>query len=343
LIDLTHRIVLGTWDASKLKNQYVTTGEILFEAQSTYVGLPLAPTITDTVLNADNSVTITWTAERPDLISNYQIQLSTDNGPYGLLTYIGSGIVQIYKTAPLLTGHTYSFQIRSGGADGFSNYSVPVAVYLGTAFPPLPNQPVNVSGSSTGPFQVIITWGQFNPNIPPVDGYIVQMSVDGAAFTTVSTIITGALQSFTAGPLAAGHVYSFQISATYNGVQTPYSNLVSVAFPPGAEVAVPAQTLPNGNVGVPYSTADPVVLVAGTNVLLPNSPVAQFISYGILPYTWTLVGSLPPGLSLDPNLGSITGTPTLAGTYNFQVTITDSAVPSPYTSAVSPTLTIVIS
>ena len=40
-------------------------------------------------------------------------------------------------------------------------------------------------------------------------------------------------------------------------------------------------------------------------------------------YTWAITaGSLPPGLSLNAS-GTITGTPSLAGTYNFTVQATD--------------------
>jgi hypothetical protein len=123
LIDLAHRQVLGTWDASKLKNQFVTTGEILFETQSTYVGAPQAPVLSPAVVNSNFSVNLKWTTERPDLVSSYQIQMSTDGGGYNPLTYIGSGIIQAYVTSILPKGHTYTFQVRSGSPDGFSPFS----------------------------------------------------------------------------------------------------------------------------------------------------------------------------------------------------------------------------
>jgi len=46
---------------------------------------------------------------------------------------------------------------------------------------------------------------------------------------------------------------------------------------------------------------------------------------GATPYTWSLAtGALPPGLSLNPASGVITGTPTQFGTFSFAVKLTDS-------------------
>ena len=44
---------------------------------------------------------------------------------------------------------------------------------------------------------------------------------------------------------------------------------------------------------------------------------------GTLPITWSLNGSLPPGLTFNTGTGAITGTPTTNGTYSFDVTVTD--------------------
>lgn len=69
--------------------------------------------------------------------------------------------------------------------------------------------------------------------------------------------------------------------------------------------AVQTQTLPNGAVGMQYSST----LQAGG---------------GMSPYSWSLIsGSLPNGLSLDPSSGAITGTPATANTYSFTVQVTD--------------------
>ena len=57
-----------------------------------------------------------------------------------------------------------------------------------------------------------------------------------------------------------------------------------------------------------------------------NVAYAQVISGtgGVGQYVWTITsGSLPTGLSLAPLTGIISGTPTVAGSYYFEVTVTD--------------------
>ena len=65
-------------------------------------------------------------------------------------------------------------------------------------------------------------------------------------------------------------------------------------------------TLPNGSVGTVYGTQ---TLTAGG---------------GQPPYRWSVTtGTLPPGLTLDPAFGHISGTPTSNGKYPFTLTVTD--------------------
>ncbi len=53
------------------------------------------------------------------------------------------------------------------------------------------------------------------------------------------------------------------------------------------------------------------------------SPVSE--SGGTLPYTWTLAGVLPNGLTFGTATGTISGTPTVAGTSSFTLTVTDAS------------------
>lgn len=66
-------------------------------------------------------------------------------------------------------------------------------------------------------------------------------------------------------------------------------------------------SLPAANLGVAYSAT-----LAATG--------------GQSPYTFAVTtGSLPTGLTLNSATGAISGTPTAAGTFNFTITVTDSA------------------
>ncbi len=51
--------------------------------------------------------------------------------------------------------------------------------------------------------------------------------------------------------------------------------------------------------------------------------------------TWSVVGNLPPGLSLNTSTGAITGTPTSAGTYNFSINLADQSLPGQANKAFS--------
>lgn len=57
--------------------------------------------------------------------------------------------------------------------------------------------------------------------------------------------------------------------------------------------------------------------------------------------TWSITnGSLPPGLTLDPNAGTITGTPTVSGSYTFTAQVTDSSAPTQQTASASVSITV---
>jgi hypothetical protein len=113
--------------------------------------------------------------------------------------------------------------------------------------------------------------------------------------------------------------FALTVQAAGRGVAATFKP----ASPPSAPLAVTTTSLPGRYTTIPYQGSSPV----GVNV-----------TGGTPPYTWTVTaGALPAGLSLGSGTGYITGTPTVAGTYNFTVQVTDSAAGS-----VSAPLTIVI-
>ena len=92
------------------------------------------------------------------------------------------------------------------------------------------------------------------------------------------------------------------------------------------------------------STSVPQLTLSATSPANPTLGLAysaQFsASGGVAPYSFSISqGSLPPGLSIDPATGTVSGIPISAGTFGFTVTLTDTSNP---TQSVSAPVTLVV-
>jgi hypothetical protein len=139
LVDLPHGQILGTFDASKLRNQFVESGEILFEPDSTYSGKPPAPVL-DVPTAVGPAVTLVWTEERPDLVFAYNVEKSTDGVFYSLLQRINSGVSQS-MTAALASGSVRATVTACSTSGGFSTY-----IYTSPTSGLLAGMTIDVSG-----------------------------------------------------------------------------------------------------------------------------------------------------------------------------------------------------
>jgi Putative Ig domain len=76
----------------------------------------------------------------------------------------------------------------------------------------------------------------------------------------------------------------------------------------------------------PHLTITTTTLVSGV-VNVPYTATVE-AAYATLPVSWSVSsGTLPSGLTLDPNTGVLSGTPTASGTSSFTVLVTDSSTP----------------
>ena len=152
------------------------------------------------------------------------------------------------------------------------------------------------------------------------------VTVAGGTLTSGSFSGSGAgPYTFTVTPSALGTVsvsLAAGVATDANNTGNSASNTVSVQFVAPTIVVGPA-SLPNGQQGTAYSQA-------------------LSASGGTAPYAYAITaGALPSGLSLNLSNGTIAGTPTANGTFNFTVTATDaSTAPGPYSGARSYSLLI---
>jgi uncharacterized protein (TIGR03437 family) len=156
--------------------------------------------------------------------------------------------------------------------------------------------------------------------------YSSSMIANGGAPAYTWSVVTGAVPpglvlnsagSLQGVPSAPG-TFTFNAQAADTAGQSGAGYFTVTVNP--ASVSLPADTPPAGMVGVPFPP----------QVLAPAG--------GIGPYTLSVTaGSLPTGLALVD--GRLQGTPTVAGSFNFTVSVTDSNSP-PQTAGVQFQLTI---
>ena len=213
--------------------------------------------------------------------------------PPGLLLNPATGVI---SGIPIMAG-VYHFDITVTDSDGCSAAMAYILVIncpgiTITTPSPLPS---GTAGSSP-PYsqQIMVTGG-----VPPYVFSVISGSLPpGLLLNPTTGVISGI-------PITAG-VYHFVISVTDSDGCMAAMSYTLIINCPSITFNTPSP-LPSGTAGFPYT------------------PVGISVTGGVPPLTYNVSsGSFPPGLYLNPLTGVISGIPTLAGSYEFLITVTDS-------------------
>ncbi len=284
------------------------------QGQGTIVNDDAQPTLSidDVSVNEGNSGTTTAT---------FTVTLSAASGQTVLVNYASADGTATAGSDYVARSGTLTF------APGTTAQGVAITVNGDTAVEPNETFSVGLSGVSnasiaraTGTGTIInddavVTVGPASlPSATAGSAYSQNLSASGGTAPYTFTVTAGALPAgltlspagvLSGTPTATGS-FNFTASATDSGNPTTGSRAYALVVA-GANVILPATTLPAGTAGQAYSSA--ITPAAG----------------GIAPYTYAVTaGALPAGITLNSATGAVTGTPTSAGNFAFSVTATDS-------------------
>ncbi|PLC43482.1 autotransporter outer membrane beta-barrel domain-containing protein [Ralstonia pickettii] len=158
----------------------------------------------------------------------------------------------------------------------------------------------------------------------------VTLNITGGAATSVAVATQAAHGTAT----ASGTSITYTPNAAYSGTDS----FTYTATNTGGTSAPATVTVTVSNPTVTYAPSSPAAGTVGT----AYSQTLVSASGGTAPYTYTIAsGALPAGISLASN-GTLSGTPTAGGTFNFTITATDSSTGTGPFTATSGTLTLTV-
>ena len=273
-------------------------------AQSYTIDVPAPTIVVDpaTLPNTTAGLSYTQTITASGAVAPYSFAVTAGALPNGL-TLSASGALSGTTT----TSGTFNFTVTATdqfGQTGSRAYTVVVAVPTLTLTPA--TLPAGTAGTA---YSQVLT----------LSGGIAPYTVTQTGALPTGLTFNAATRTFSGTPTQSG-TFNISVTATDStgGTAATITNNYTLTIAAPTLTLTPA-TVPAGTAGTAYSQTFTA-------------------SGGIAPYTYTLTGALPAGLTFNAASGTLGGTPTVAGTFNFSVTATDSTTGTAGTVTIAYTL-----
>jgi large repetitive protein len=182
-------------------------------------------------------------------------------------------------------------------------YTVAQIGWTATVPKPIPTAPQSLVASASSPTQVNLIWQDTST---AEDGFQIERRGGSSADYSQIGVIAANTTGYADTTVQSNTAYAYRVRAFNSTGTSSYTAEASVITPSVTPaLSVGTTDLPEATVNVPFS-----------RTLIANG--------GRPDYVWVIEsGALPSGLSLSQS-GTISGTPTTAGTNNFAVRVTDS-------------------
>lgn len=181
---------------------------------------PAAPTTLAATAVSTSQINLTW-ADVSTNEDGFRVERSTNGTTFSALTNVGINATSFSDTG--LTASTkYYYRVLSYNAGGNSAYTATASATTQAAVAP-PTAPTTLALKVKGSFSIALTWADKSTN---ETGFIVERSLNGSAYTAVTTVGAGVV-AFTDTGLTAATKYYYRVAATNAGGKSAYTTAVS--------------------------------------------------------------------------------------------------------------------
>jgi fibronectin type 3 domain-containing protein len=182
---------------------------------------PAAPTSLTTMVASTSRVDLAW-IDAANNEDGFKVERSTDG-----ITFVQVGTVPAntvtYMDTTVVGGLTYTYRVRAFNAAGDSMYSnTATAVVAATAAPTTPTGLTAIVASAS---RVNLAWTDTSSN---EDGFNIERSVNGSAFTQVATVPANS-SGYDDAAVTTGNTYGYRIRAFNRGGTSAYSNTATAS------------------------------------------------------------------------------------------------------------------